>query len=404
VTLFEQLTAPLAAKGLEDTALYRYPLLLSLNEVGGTPDRFGGTRRAFHNFMAERAEKQPLAMNGSSTHDSKRGEDVRARLNVLSEIPDRWRKLVSCWQALNKVRKIRLKDALVPDLVEEYFLYQTLVGSWPAEKATEPSYLERLENYMVKALREAKVHSSWRLPDENYEKAVVAFIHRILDDSDPKNRFMKDFIPFCRDTAYFGFFNTLSQTLFKIAAPGIPDFYQGTELLNLSLVDPDNRRPVDYEKRKKFLRQLLQTGSKNHFEPFPEASSVINQADKLKLFVVEKCLQARKQHRQLFESGSYVPLETAGEKEFHALAFARRHEDDWAVAVAPRFLANLITSRQTPLGAEIWRNTEAVLPSDAPGDWKNELTGQSLTSKNKLSMGEIFEFFPVALLTGRVEK
>jgi (1->4)-alpha-D-glucan 1-alpha-D-glucosylmutase len=191
VTHFEQLTAPLMAKGLEDTALYRYPLLLSLNEVGGTPDRFGTTRQSFHEFMAERAEKWPYAMSGSSTHDSKRGEDVRARLNVLSEIPDQWEMLVSYWRDFNREKKILLKNALVPDDTEEYFLYQTLVGSWPLEEDTEPPYLERLEKYIIKALREAKIHSSWHSPDEAYEAAVMSFIRAILEQSERNNLFMR---------------------------------------------------------------------------------------------------------------------------------------------------------------------------------------------------------------------
>lgn len=400
VACFEQLTAPLMAKGLEDTAHYRYPLLLSLNEVGGTPDRFGNTRQSFHEYMAERAKKWPHAMSGSSTHDSKRGEDVRARLNVLSEIPDQWGMLVSYWQAFNREKKILLKDALVPDDTEEYFLYQTLVGSWPPEGDTDPSYLERIEKYMVKSLREAKVHSSWHSPDEEYEAGVISFIRGILEPSDPNNLFMRDFLSFCRNVAFYGIFNSFSQTLIKITAPGVPDFYQGAELMNLNLVDPDNRRLVDYERRKRLIQKIRETPARKATEPFPEPSNLMDTADRLKLFLIMKGLKVRKRHSDLFLNGSYIPLKITGRFSRHVVAFARHMGNQWCVTAVPRFLAGLITPQQTPLGMDIWEDTSVVLPSGAPGRWNSVLTGQNLTIKHHLPMGEIFEFFPAALLTG----
>jgi (1->4)-alpha-D-glucan 1-alpha-D-glucosylmutase len=400
VACFEQLTAPLMAKGLEDTAHYRYPLLLSLNEVGGTPDRFGTTRQSFHEYMAERAEKWPHAMSGSSTHDSKRGEDVRARLNVLSEIPDQWAMLVSYWRDFNREKKILLKNALVPDDTEEYFLYQTLVGSWPPEEDSQPPYLERIEKYIIKALREAKVHSSWHSPDEAYEAAVMSFIRGILEQSELNNLFMRDFVSFCRNVAFYGIFNSLSQTLIKITAPGVPDFFQGAELMNLNLVDPDNRRLVDYEKRKKLIRKIQETSSNKTMEPFPEPADLMETADRLKLFLIMKGLKARKQHYGLFLNGSYIPLKISGRFSRHVVAFARRTENQWSVTAVPRFLAGLITPQQIPLGTDIWEDTSVVLPFGAPGRWNCVLTGQNLTIKHRLPMGELFEFFPAALLTG----
>jgi (1->4)-alpha-D-glucan 1-alpha-D-glucosylmutase len=400
ITSFEKLTAPLMAKGLEDTALYRCPLLLSLNEVGGRPDRFGTTFLSFHKFMAKRAEKWPFAMSGFSTHDSKRGEDVRARLNVLSEIPDQWEMLVSNWHGFNRKKKILLKDALVPDDAEEYFLYQTLVGSWPLDHDTEPPYLERLQKYVIKYLREAKIHSSWHSPDEQYEDGVISFIHAILEQSETENPFMSDFLSFCRNIAFYGVFNSLSQTLIKITAPGIPDFFQGTELMNLTLVDPDNRRTVDYEQRKELIQKIQETLSNISLESSPEPSGLIEDADRLKLYSIIKGLAARKQYSDLFLFGSYIPLEIKGRFSRHVIAFARRLGNKWSITATPRFLAGLITPQQMPFGKEIWQDTTVVLPSGVPGRWDNVLTGQSLSFKNNLPMGELFEFFPTALLTG----
>ncbi len=399
-TLFEQLAAPLMAKGLEDTALYRYPLLLSLNEVGSSPDRFGTKRRDFHDFMTQRAKKWPHAMSGSSTHDSKRGEDVRARLNVLSEIPDQWKSLVSCWHALNKDKKTRLKDAMVPDDADEYFIYQTLVGSWPLEEDTDPPYLERLEEYMLKSMREAKLHTSWRFPDEDYEAGTISFVQAILEKSGPKNHFLEDFLPFCRYVARCGFFNSLSQTLIKITAPGVPDFYQGDELMNLNLVDPDNRRPVDYAKRRKLVREMRESAAENSRESFPEIPLLLEATDRLKLFLTMKGLENRKKHFALYRDGSYIPLEVSGARGENVVAFARRLGDLWSVTAAPRFLAGLILNQKLPLGPAVWEDAAAELPSGAPEHWNSILTGERITAKDNLPMGEIFESFPGALLIG----
>ncbi|MFO8085948.1 MAG: malto-oligosyltrehalose synthase [Desulfobacterales bacterium] len=400
VTQFEHLTAPLMAKGHEDTALYRYPLLLSLNEVGRSPDQFGSARDSFHELMIKRAKNQPYAMNASSTHDSKRGEDIRARLNVLSEIPEKWEKRVSHWHTLNAEKKNRINDIPVPDNTEEYFIYQTLVGFYPMGENTVPPCLERLEEYMVKALREAKIHSFWRSPDEKYESDVISFIRSILDQSGEKNLFMEDFLPFCLMTAHYGFFNSLSQSLIKTTAPGIPDFYQGAELLNLNLVDPDNRRPVDYKKRRSLIRNIQETDAHKMTELFPEPPALMNTADRLKLTLIVKALKTRKRYPDLFLDGAYIPLKITGRFDRHVLAFARHLDNQWSITVVPRFLTGLITPQQTPLGKDVWQDTAVVLPSGPPVRWKNNLTGQYLTIKNRLLLGELFEFFPTALLTG----
>lgn len=400
VTILEQLTAPLTAKGFEDTALYRYPLLLSLNEVGGDPDQFGSTRQTFHKFMVERAEKWPHALNTSSTHDSKRSEDIRARLNVLSEIPDQWEKMVYLWRTLNEKNKTRLKDNFVPDNIEEYFLYQTLVGSWPLNEDTSlPPYAERIEAYMVKALREAKLHSSWHSPNDEYEKAVKLFIRDILKPGE-KNGFVTEFHSFCCAIAQYGIFNSLSQTLVKITAPGVPDFYQGAELINLNLVDPDNRRPIDYDKRKALLQKIQAAVAGSGLNFFPEPPDLLEQADRLKLFIIMKGLQTRKLYKNLYRNGSYLPLETIGRFSRHVVVFARRFENMWSITVVPRFLTRLIAPRQNPLGPLLWNDTAVILPPGAPDRWENVVDNRHLNAKNQLKVGELFEFFPAALLTG----
>jgi (1->4)-alpha-D-glucan 1-alpha-D-glucosylmutase len=400
VTSFEKLTAPLMAKGLEDTALYRYPLLLSLNEVGGRPDNFGTTCLSFHKYMAERSEKWPYALSSSSTHDSKRGEDVRARLHVLSEIPDQWEMMVSYWRGYNENKKILVKGVLVPNDTEEYFLYQTLVGSWPVEGDTEPSYLERLEKYIVKFLRESKVNSTWHSPYEEYEAGVISFIHGILNQSDPENPFMRDFLPFSQNIAFYGVFNSLSQALIKMTAPGVPDFFQGSELMNFKLVDPDNRGLVDYEKRKQLIRKIQEIPSHDGLKSFPEPAGLIDGADWLKLSLIMKGLTARKQHVELFLVGSYIPLLVTGHLSKHVVAFARRLGKQWSITLVPRFLTGMITPQQLPLETEIWKDTMVILPSGAPARWQNVLTGQSIKIKQNLPMGELFKFFPAALLIG----
>ncbi len=397
---FEQLTAPLTAKGHEDTALYRYPLLLSLNEVGRSPDHFGCTRKSFHHFMTQRAKKNPHALNASSTHDSKRGEDIRARLDVLSEMPEQWEKKVSRWHALNMEKKTHLNDDTAPDNTEEYFIYQTLTGSMPLEKDTDPPFSKRFENYMIKVLREAKVHSSWHSPDESYESAVISFIQGILDQSGKAGSFLEDFIPFCRLVAYYGFFNTLSQTLIKMTAPGIPDFYQGSELMYFNLVDPDNRRPVDYNTRKELVRKICGETASRPAETFPQPEKLMDAADRLKLSLIVKGLKARKKYHELFLYGDYVPLAVRGPFERHVVAFARRLEKQWSLTVVPRFLTGLINSHQVPLGASVWQDTAVVMPDGSAADWKNHLTSQYLENRNHLPVGEIFKSFPIALFTG----
>src|SRR5262245_35091764 len=248
---FQQITSPIAAKGIEDTALYIYNRLLSLNEVGSDPTRFGISPAIVHERFAERNRRWPRALSATATHDTKRGEDVRARLNVLSELPGEWHAAVTKWRTQNRRWKTEVKGALAPDGNQEYFIYQTLVGAWPFDATSEEAraaFRERITAYTTKAMREAKVHTSWMSPDEEYEKAVTRFVEAILDRS-RSAPFLDSFAVLQSRVAELGIYNGLAQVLIKITAPGVPDFYQGTELWDLNLVDPDNRRPVDYEKR-----------------------------------------------------------------------------------------------------------------------------------------------------------
>ena len=255
---FQQVTAPVTAKGVEDTAFYTYNRLVSLNEVGGDPGRFGVRPEAVHAFHRARQARWPFALSPLSTHDTKRSEDVRARINVLSEMPEAWQTCLERWSRQNDAQKIALEDLRVPSPDEEYLLYQTLVGAWPleAESGEERGKLvERIAAYMQKALHEAKVHTSWINPNLDYDNAIAEFVGGILDEG-TSGAFLDDFRAFQRQISHFGMFNSLAQTLLKLAAPGVPDTYQGTEVWDFSLVDPDNRRAVDYPRRERMLHDL----------------------------------------------------------------------------------------------------------------------------------------------------
>ena len=260
VRKFQQLSSPAMAKGLEDTSFYRYNRLLCLNEVGGDPARFGVTPKTFHQIQTIRAQLLSHSMLATATHDTKRGEDHRMRISVLSELPYEWRQKLLKWTRLNRSHHVEIDNFLVPSRNEEYFIYQTLLGSWPLEllqaqfdsKHME-NYVERLKTYLVKALREAKEHTYWTMPDEKYENAIQTFIKNILDVG-RTNLFLADFLPFAQQIAANGMQNSLAQAVLKLSLPGIPDIYQGTEFWDLSLVDPDNRRPVDYATREETLK------------------------------------------------------------------------------------------------------------------------------------------------------
>ncbi len=391
---FQQLCAPLAAKGVEDTALYRFHRLGSLNEVGGDPSRIGISLVSFHSFLAERAETWPHSMNALSSHDSKRSEDVRARLNVLSELPDEWRYHCTMWRDVNRDKKGRHKGAMAPDANVEYLLYQTVVGAFPFEPEDMDEWTGRIRQYMVKACREAKEHTSWLAPDDGYEKAICRFIDRLLTKGKP-NLFLADFVPFARKVARFGVFNSLAQTLIKITAPGLPDIYQGTELFDFSLVDPDNRRPVDFVRRKALLEEIRS----RPFGDWPGYAGEKNRYDRMKLYLVHSALQVRKQQPMLFQKGRYLPLEAIGRFAEHVIAFARVHGGRYCVTVVPRWLTEIVPGGEEPLGA-VWEDTVLPLPEGDAISWTNAMTGERYEAVKSLPLQYLFGRFPTALLIG----
>ncbi|HYO12129.1 MAG TPA: malto-oligosyltrehalose synthase [Thermoanaerobaculia bacterium] len=362
VMRFQQLTGPAMAKGVEDTSFYNYNRLTSLNEVGGSPGCFGISVEDFHRDNAEAQARWPAAMLATSTHDTKRSEDVRVRLSLLSEIPERWGEAVRRWMSHNE----RHRSGGSPDRNAEYLLYQTLVGAWPISA-------ERAVAYMEKAAREAKVHTSWTRQDPAYEAALKGFVEGVLADRD----FVADLEGFVTPLIEPGRLSSLSQVLLKLAAPGVPDTYQGTELWDLSLVDPDNRRPVDYDLRRRLVREL---------EAGMTPEQILARMDEglPKLWVIRQALHLRRRHPELFGPESdYRPLQAWGEKAAHVVAFGR---GEGFIAVAPRLVIGL--------GGD-WGDTVLPLPE---GRWHNELTGEEIEGGERCLPG-LLARFPVALLS-----
>jgi (1->4)-alpha-D-glucan 1-alpha-D-glucosylmutase len=402
---FQQITGPVAAKGSEDTALYLYNRLISLNEVGSDPTEFGLDPSAVHDWMVERNCRWPHALSATSTHDTKRGEDVRARLNVLSEIPGAWKTSVMKWRTLNRRFKSIVKDALAPSANEEYLLYQTLVGAWPFEADEDEAlerFRERIVAFMLKALREAKEHTSWLSPDPTYEAAMSRFIEAILDRCRP-NPFLQAFLPFQSRVAELGIYNSLAQLVIKVTAPGVPDFYQGTEFWDLNLVDPDNRRPVDYEKRRRALACLQSPASSQ-----PVAELLAHRHDgRVKLFVTNQALAARGQWRDVYERGGYVPLQTSGARRGSVFAFARIHGDAIAITCVPRLIASMIPEGTAPPLGAAWLDTRIDLPGPtrsacdrAYRDVFTNVVVEPVIADGALAIpaATLFDRFPVALL------
>jgi (1->4)-alpha-D-glucan 1-alpha-D-glucosylmutase len=401
VMRFQQFTGPLMAKGFEDTTLYLYNRLLSLNEVGGFPKTFGVSLEDFHDFNRSRNDFWPHSLSATSTHDTKRGEDVRARLNVLSELPEEWETIIRKWSKINSKKKRRMGGLRVPDKNDEYFLYQTLVGGYPFSDSERSLFKERIKSYMIKAVREAKVHTAWLEPDHQYEDACIKFIEQILDTSKP-NEFLETFIPFQRKVAHYGIFNSLSQTLLKITSPGVPDFYQGAEMWDLNLVDPDNRRPVDFSLRRTLLKNMEEEAQEDLLSLV--AQLLRSREDgRIKLFLISTALKTRKQHGDIFQMGSYTPLVVSGRLRDHIIAFQREYDGKRAVTVAPRFFATLAGEGKLPLGSEVWQDTSIVIPDIAPAKWANTFTGEIIPGENQIAVGQMLKHFPLALLVSSDE-
>ena len=337
VMRFQQVTGPVMAKGVEDTVFYVYNRLLSLNDVGGNPERFGTTLEAFHGQNIETAKGRPCSLITTSTHDTKRSEDVRARLNVLSEVPDEWRRHLAKWSRLNRKMKPLVEGRPVPDRNEEYLFYQTLLGIWPTGPMRPGLYeaiRARMREYMLKAVREAKVNSSWISPDQPYEEGLIKFVDAVLSEPVP-GPFLQNFTIFQRKIAYLGIFNSLSQTLLKITSPGVPDFYQGTETWDFSLVDPDNRRPVDFNARRRVMKQLKRRMAATSRVGLARELVRTWQNGVIKLYVTVTALNYRREMKLLFKDGAYLPLDAQGRRKENVCAFARRKEGRVALTVVP---------------------------------------------------------------------
>jgi (1->4)-alpha-D-glucan 1-alpha-D-glucosylmutase len=388
VLKFQQCTGPIAAKGVEDTAFYIYNRFAALNEVGGEPGNFGTTIEAFHRKTSQRPGSHPHSLLATSTHDTKRSEDVRARLAALSEIPRDWAKAARRWQTINRRQKTKIDGEEAPDANEEFLIYQTLLGSWPftpLDNAGRREYTERIQEYMVKAIREAKVNSSWIETNEAWETAARDFIARILDPVG-SSRFLEGFESFVERIAQWGIINSLSQTVLKLTTPGVPDFYQGTEMWDLSLVDPDNRRPVDFEIRRTALEGLTHSAA--------PAELLAGWRDaRIKLFVIWKLLRFRRDNPALFGEGDYIPVNGAGNFAECCVAFERRMGDQTLLVLAPR-----LTSRVgfPPIG-DLWQDTK-IAPRTTAGTWRDLLTGKCHPAEPALSVGEILGDLPIAVL------
>jgi (1->4)-alpha-D-glucan 1-alpha-D-glucosylmutase len=392
VMRFQQTTGPVTAKGYEDTALYRYLRLVSLNEVGGDPARFGTSPAEFHAAMAARQREAAGGLSATSTHDTKRGEDVRARINVLSEIPHEWRRRVSRWHRLTRRHRAVVDGRPTPGPEEEYLIYQTLVGAWPIDA-------DRLAAYLTKATREAKAHTSWINPSPRYDEALAAYARAILDPRRSRE-FLRDLAAFHATVARFGRLNGLAQTLVKIAAPGVPDFYQGAELWELSLVDPDNRRPVDFGARRRMLAALdaALAGGKDA-APLTRDLMAFPDDGRVKLFVIRQALACRRARATLFQAGDYLSLEVQGPLAEHVLAFARIRAGEAAIAVVPRLLARR-GRPEPPLGVDFWgEDTHLVVPPAAGARFTDALTACPLVAEGgRLPVSRILASLPVALL------
>jgi (1->4)-alpha-D-glucan 1-alpha-D-glucosylmutase len=392
----QQFTSPVTAKGIEDTAFYRYNRLVSLNDVGADPDQFGFTVSAYHGASAERAAHRPHTMLATSTHDNKRSEDVRARIDVLSEMPAEWRKLVRRWERMNRSKKSTVEELCAPTSNDEYLLYQTLIGSFPLDAQSDEAlnaYCERIEAYMLKAVREAKAHTSWLNPVEGYETALTGFVRALLAPG-ARNLFLNDLRARARTFAWFGALNSVSMTLLKLTSPGVPDIYQGNETLDLSLVDPDNRRAVDYMQRARMLEEL--GGMKPDSAGALAASALDGRA---KMWVILRALELRRAQPGIYRDGQYLPLHAHGSRTSHVVAFMRKHERKSAVTIAGRLWMKLGGEAETlPLGETAWGDT-AIDAGPLNGGLVNVLTGEAVRVEGgKIRLAAAFSRFPGALL------
>lgn len=411
VMRWQQFTGPVMAKGFEDTALYCHNALLAANDVGSDPARPCCTALELHAALVARHEHFPLALNATATHDTKRGEDTRARIAVLSELPDEWRVRLRRWMRAGdewQQENAEEDEGATPSADVQSLLYQTLLGSWPMDGA-DATYLERIKAYMTKAVREAKEHTSWRRPDEDYEEALHRFIEHLMAEFG-RAGLADEVAGFAMALAPHGALNSLAQLLLKVTAPGIPDFYQGTELWTFTLVDPDNRQSVDYARRVEALRAV----SPLRDTPHPDAVRGLMDSwrdGRIKLLLTAAALRFRARHRDVFERGAVLPLECTGRHAEHVVAFGRAWEERICVVVLPRWTARMGAAaggmgdlrgdaggRSDPQPPDVWADTAVRLPAWLPENWHNALTGQTLQCSRDLPIARLFDSLPFALL------
>ncbi|MGH8738007.1 MAG: malto-oligosyltrehalose synthase, partial [Burkholderiales bacterium] len=400
---FQQFTSPVAAKGVEDTAHYLYNPLVSLNEVGSDPDSFGFAPSAFHGASADRAARWPHTLLATSTHDNKRSEDVRLRIDVISEMPAAWRMLLRRWKALNRLKRRTREGRPAPSRNDEYLLYQTLLGTFPMGKLDDAAledYAGRIERYMLKVAREAKDRTSWISPNEEYEDALAKFVRALLGRAQ-HNPFLDELRAQAASVAWFGALNSISMTLVKYSSPGVPDLYQGNELIDYSLVDPDNRRPVDYVLRRRLLEEVRDIAQRTGFAAVARALAAHPFDGRAKLLVAWRLLDLRRELPALFADGAYEPLEAGGAQAAHVLAYARRHEAGTLVVIAGRLFARLLGEPgNLPLDAAVWRDTHVAAGQMAEGSrLQNLLTGETVTVRDgRIALAHAFASFPAATL------
>jgi (1->4)-alpha-D-glucan 1-alpha-D-glucosylmutase len=385
-----QFTGPLMAKGVEDTTFYVYNAMISHNEVGDDPSIPAITVKEFHAVMTARQQQNPLSLNATSTHDTKRGEDARMRLNILSELATEWQQKVKTWFDMNGPLHQPVNGNAAPSVNDEYFIYQSIIGGWPVNGRSDSEFVERLEAYITKAVREAKVNSNWETPNADYENACTGFIRRLFD---PQHYFISDIQPFADRVSEYASVYSLAQTVIKMTAPGIPDVYQGCELWDLSFVDPDNRRSVDYLLRKEMLATLTEKEKEGNKSLVSFVKEHWRQGYE-KLLVTWRMLRFRRNDPRLFTQGEYIPINVTS-KETEAIAYARRLEEKEIVVVAPMGIANRYINRNNLV--KKWTGS-IELPVSMPGQWRNIFTGESFITGGQLALQEIFQTFPVAVL------
>ncbi len=402
---FQQFTGPVMAKGVEDTAFYRIVPLVSMNEVGGGPGRKTGGPTDFHQRISRRKDSHPLAMITTATHDTKRSEDVRARISVLSELPEQWAEHVDRWQVLNRRARLDVKGSACPSSRDEYLFYQTLLGVWPhfaGETDDGPSgalteMRQRVEAYMVKASREAKIHTSWLNPDEEYEAGLRDFVSQVIEGQ-AAAPFLRDFDSFVRKIEIPGACNALSQLVLRLTVPGVPDTYQGTEFWDDSLVDPDNRREVDYDRRMKGIETLKFSVDRDGEERLVRELCETWWDGRIKQYILWRLLHLRRENPDLFLGGDYRPLEPAGEMEGHVLGFIRSYGEKFLIVAVTRLTSSL--DPEFPPKPSAWKDTAVSAGSDVPDTWKDVLTGKVSTGP-VFPCKDLFSSLPVAVLIGK---